>query len=506
MFTANNPAPRARTQWLGIDPSTWRGGRRPSSSGLAAQSKCFRAASGRKSARAAPTAGAVGFAICAGLCDMAAVVGAVGGLTSFVGGALIGGRTLLTGGLIATLVVLPCAALGEYGVSTYVRFQGHVMRTVFVWNLAFFYLLAIALATDSPFLAASRAWAAFYFVGCVALVATRMLLVVAIRSQAAMGRLPRRALFLVGFEKEIEAYREQIGSALPHIQVAGAFVLRGNIHLGNDLTLAAASARLIRPDEVVIVAPWTRRRVIRSCIDAFRCVPASICLAPDDVIASVAGDTGVFNSRFSTIELARAPLSNLEAVLKRSIDVVGAAIGLVLLAPIFVIAALLIKLDSPGPVMFSQLRYGFNLEPFRIYKFRSLTVLEEGRSVTQVCRDDARVTNVGRWLRRSNIDELPQLFNVFRGDMSLVGPRPHALVHEQEFGRSIAAYARRHNMKPGITGWAQANGLRGEIRSEADIRQRIEHDLYYIENWSLWLDWRCLWRTVASSRAWRNAY
>ena len=168
--------------------------------------------------------------------------------------------------------------------------------------------------------------------------------------------------------------------------------------------------------------------------------------------------------------------------------------------------ALAIKLDSPGPVFFLQRRYGFNQETFRILKFRTMTVTEDGAAVRGATRDDPRTTRVGRILRRINFDELPQLINVVRGQMSLVGPRPHALVHNQQYEHTIANYARRHNVKPGMTGWAQIHGLRGEITSETKMRLRLEHDLYYIDNWSFGLDLRIFAATMLSPKAFENAF
>jgi exopolysaccharide biosynthesis polyprenyl glycosylphosphotransferase len=176
-----------------------------------------------------------------------------------------------------------------------------------------------------------------------------------------------------------------------------------------------------------------------------------------------------------------------------------------LLSPVFIVIAILIKLDSPGPVFFRQRRYGFNQQPFQIFKFRSMSTMDDGRIIEQVKPGDPRVTKIGRFMRRWNFDELPQLLNVLRGDMSLVGPRPHAVAHDQHFERSIALYARRHNVKPGITGWAQVNGFRGETSTQEQMRQRVEFDLYYIDYWSLLLDLRILFLTVFSSKAYRNA-
>ena len=166
---------------------------------------------------------------------------------------------------------------------------------------------------------------------------------------------------------------------------------------------------------------------------------------------------------------------------------------------------MLIRRESPGPVFFMQRRYGFNQEPFRIYKFRSMSAQEDGRVVTQAIAGDSRVTRVGRFIRRTNIDELPQLLNVLRGEMSLVGPRPHAMAHDQAFEREVALYARRHNVRPGITGWAQVNGWRGETDTPEKVLGRVAHDLFYIDNWSLMLDLSIMVRTVFSRKAYKNA-
>jgi exopolysaccharide biosynthesis polyprenyl glycosylphosphotransferase len=200
------------------------------------------------------------------------------------------------------------------------------------------------------------------------------------------------------------------------------------------------------------------------------------------------------------------PLSRFELLQKRAFDFLFASVALLLLTPILVVAALLIKLDSAGPIFFLQHRYGFNQKPFRILKFRTMRTLEDGAVISQAKEDDPRVTNVGSWLRRWSIDELPQLFNVIKGDMSLVGPRPHALSHDREYERRIARYARRHNVKPGITGWAQIHGYRGETDTDEKMEKRVEHDLFYIDNWSLGLDLQILIRTALSPATYRNAY
>jgi exopolysaccharide biosynthesis polyprenyl glycosylphosphotransferase len=170
------------------------------------------------------------------------------------------------------------------------------------------------------------------------------------------------------------------------------------------------------------------------------------------------------------------------------------------------IIALAIKLDSRGPVLFRQQRHGFNQKPFGILKFRSMTTLDNGDVIVQARQGDARVTRVGRVLRRTSLDELPQLINVLKGDMSLVGPRPHALAHDREYEQKIALYAHRHNVKPGITGWAQVHGYRGETDTDGKMQKRVEYDLYYVDNWSIFLDLQILFLTAFSRKTFTNAY
>jgi exopolysaccharide biosynthesis polyprenyl glycosylphosphotransferase len=191
--------------------------------------------------------------------------------------------------------------------------------------------------------------------------------------------------------------------------------------------------------------------------------------------------------------------------LKRAFDLASASFGLVVLAPLFAIVALLIKLDSAGPVFYRQERRGFNGEIFHIWKFRSMTVTESGRAMTQVRAGDKRITRIGAFIRKTSIDELPQLINVLSGQMSLVGPRPHAVMHDDEFGQQVAEYAHRQRIKPGITGWAQVNGFRGETSTLEQVAGRTTHDLYYIDNWSIFFDCWIVLLTVFSPKTRRNA-
>jgi len=191
---------------------------------------------------------------------------------------------------------------------------------------------------------------------------------------------------------------------------------------------------------------------------------------------------------------------------KRLCDVVLASIGLLVLLPLLVMVALAIRIDSRGPIFFRQWRGGHNGRRFQILKFRTMTCLEDGKDVCQARRGDARVTRVGGLLRKTSLDELPQLFNVLRGDMSMVGPRPHALVHDEIYSALISRYFDRQQVRPGITGWAQVNGCRGETRELAAMERRVRRDLEYIHDWSLRLDFIIIMKTVNELLHPKNVY
>ena len=406
---------------------------------------------------------------------------------------------------IAALFVVPNIMRNEYAMASYFHFAGHMARSFNLWNLAFLSALILAFLTKTTTDVSRGTMIYFYIVGFVAVGGARSLLVQLLASSARAGAISTRRVFLVGLESELERFSSLYKPWTLGMRVVAAAVLRDEESLADDLALAAASARMLRPDDVFILAPWSHKETIDACVNAFLRVPASIHLGPERILESFSDARFERHGPIPSLSLVRRPLNTSEIVTKRALDIVGAGVGLALLSPALAIVCLLIKLDTPGPVIFRQRRYGFNQQPFRIYKFRSMTTMDDGREVVQASKNDARVTRVGAVLRRFNIDELPQLINVLRGEMSLVGPRPHALAHDQQFERAIALYARRHNVKPGITGWAQVNGLRGETTTNEIMRKRVEHDLHYIDNWSLGLDIRILFLTVFSRKAYRNA-
>jgi putative colanic acid biosynthesis UDP-glucose lipid carrier transferase len=206
------------------------------------------------------------------------------------------------------------------------------------------------------------------------------------------------------------------------------------------------------------------------------------------------------------VSVCETPLHGTSGIWKRAVDIVLAIAALALLWPAMLLAAIAIKQSSPGPVLFKQRRYGLNGEEILVYKFRSMTVCEDGPVITQATKTDSRVTRVGAFLRRTSLDELPQIFNVLEGKMSFVGPRPHAVAHNEEYRKLISGYMIRHKVRPGITGWAQVNGLRGETSSFEKMHERVQYDLDYLKNWSLSLDMLIIFRTAMTVLRDRNAY
>ncbi|MFV0281966.1 MAG: exopolysaccharide biosynthesis polyprenyl glycosylphosphotransferase [Rhodoblastus sp.] len=415
-------------------------------------------------------------------------------------------RSFLEIGLLASLMFMIANLMrSEYAVANYLKMAGHARRTFLLWNMVFGCALVFGFATKTTGDFSRATIALFYALGLGGLIAARAGLVHLVRARASAGAIALKRVFLVGYEADVEGFAARFQPWEGGMRVVAAAVLRGRATLVEDLALAAASARMLRPDDVFILAPWSESDTIDACIDAFLRVPASIHLGPERVLERFVDARISRIGVVSSLHLVRRPLSAGEVALKRAFDVIVSTASILALAPFFALVALAIKLDSPGPVFFLQRRYGFNQEPFRIFKFRSMRTLEDGRHVPQAQVGDPRITRVGRWLRRANIDELPQLFNVISGEMSLVGPRPHALAHDQMFEQTIAFYARRHNVKPGITGWAQVNGLRGDTSTEEKMRARVEHDLWYIDNWSPFLDLQIIWLTICSTKAYRNA-
>jgi putative colanic acid biosynthesis UDP-glucose lipid carrier transferase len=261
-----------------------------------------------------------------------------------------------------------------------------------------------------------------------------------------------------------------------------------------------------KTDVIFIALPMRHVQRVLDLLDDLRDTTASIYYVPDifvyDLIQSRTGDI----LGMPVVAMCETPFFGYRGVVKRLMDVSLSLIGMVLLFPLFVLVSILVKFSSPGPVIFKQRRYGLDGHEIDIFKFRTMTVTENGATIRQATRDDQRVTPVGRVLRRYSIDELPQLMNVVMGNMSLVGPRPHAVAHNEEYRKLIKGYMIRHKVLPGITGLAQVNGCRGETTRLEDMRRRIEYDLDYLRRWSPGLDLKILVRTVLLLFRDRKAY
>lgn len=260
-------------------------------------------------------------------------------------------------------------------------------------------------------------------------------------------------------------------------------------------------------DEVWLALPLRAERRIKEALFAIRHHTAAVRLIPDIY--------GFHHLNHSVTEVAGIPLLNLRispimginSLLKAMEDRILAALILLLISPLFLVIVIGVKLSSPGPIIFRQKRHGRNGQPVVVYKFRTMVVHEEqtGR-VSQARKDDPRVTRFGAFLRRTSLDELPQFINVLQGRLSVVGPRPHAIAHNEQYKDRIGAYMQRHQVKPGITGWAQVNGWRGETDTLEKMEKRVEHDLYYIEHWSLWFDLKIVLLTLIKGFGGKNAY
>jgi Undecaprenyl-phosphate glucose phosphotransferase len=266
------------------------------------------------------------------------------------------------------------------------------------------------------------------------------------------------------------------------------------------------SCRAACPDDVVVFASPEELPAAPELARLLSELPVNVHIVPVGSI-NIFGTSRIAElGGLKTLEISRPPLTLFDSLIKRIFDLIVATLGIVLLAPLFTIVAIAIKLESRGSVLYWQERHGYNNSVIRVAKFRSMFEGADAARFRQAKREDPRITNVGRVLRRTNIDELPQLLNVLIGNMSIVGPRPHATAHNQMFMDLIRPFSRRHKIKPGITGWAQVNGHRGETDTIEKMQHRVEHDLYYIDNWSFLLDLKIILLTLFSRRAYTNAY
>lgn len=274
----------------------------------------------------------------------------------------------------------------------------------------------------------------------------------------------------------------------------------------NDVSKCINEARNGEIDVLFIALPISAEKRIAEIINLLSDTTVDVYVVPAFMLSDVMHGRVTHIGSIDALSIFESPYLGAKVWLKRFEDILVSLVAIILLSPVYVAIAITLKCTSPGPVLFKQSRYGLHGEKISVYKFRSMSVMESDGKVTQATRNDKRVTPFGAFLRRSSLDELPQFFNVLKGDMSVVGPRPHAVSHNEEYRKLIQFYMLRHHVKPGITGWAQVSGWRGETDTLDKMQKRVEFDLYYILQWSIWFDLKILMLTVVTCLKSENTY
>lgn len=420
------------------------------------------------------------------------------------------GQALGSAALVSTLFTLLLKSQGQYRPTALMMLRRQTGRVIASWAGVFLLLSGIvfALKIGSEF---SRGTSLMFAgLGLVALLANRAIVRDLLTKGIAERRFSGRKVALIADPEQVyePALNHKLGAV--GFELAAIFTLPpAGLSRSLRENLSADVIEHIRGsdiEEVIVATDPNRWTDLRALAADLRVLPFPITLLPvgpsSEILHLPRRDFGVT----VCVELQRGPLTQTEHAAKRCIDVIGAVAGLIMLSPLLIAVGIAIKLDSRGPVLFRQHRLGFNGRSFRICKFRTMSVLEDGFSSVQATCLDHRVTRIGKWLRRTSIDELPQLFNVLGGSMSLVGPRPHAIAHDNQFDTVVRNYAFRRRVKPGLTGLAQVHGCRGPTPTMDHIERRVEHDLWYIDNWCLRLDLAILLQTPLEVLRGRNAY
>jgi Undecaprenyl-phosphate glucose phosphotransferase len=423
-------------------------------------------------------------------------------------------------GGIALLAMFAFQVADIYQVQAFRGHEKQYMRLASAWSVVFLIAISVSFFAKSGdhF---SRVWLGmFYVLGLFALIAFRRALFLLVRRWTHEGRLERRTV-VVGADANGETLIQSLASQRDSdVRVIGVFDDRGDGRasatcagipkLGSvdDLVEFARNTRL---DLVIFSLPVSAEGRILQMLKKLWVLPVDIRLSAHTNKLRYRPRSYSFVGNVAVLDIFDKPIADWDVVMKWLFDKIVGTIALICALPMMAIVALAIKLDSRGPVFFKQKRYGFNNELIEIWKFRSMYVDQADAAATKlVSKGDSRVTRVGRFIRKTSLDELPQLFNaVFTGNLSLVGPRPHALQAKAEnrlYDEAVDGYFARHRVKPGLTGWAQIHGWRGETNSQEKIQRRVEHDLYYIENWSILLDLYILAQTPFALIRTENAY
>ena len=421
---------------------------------------------------------------------------------------------------IALLAMLAFQAADIYQIQAFRGHEKQYMRLASAWSVVFLVAIGVsffAKAGDQF----SRVWlAGFYVLGLCTLIAFRRALFLLVRRWTREGRLDRRTV-VVGADGNGELLIHSLAAQRDSdVHVIGVFDDRGDqrspascegVQKLGTVDDLVEFARHTRVDLVIFSLPISAESRILQMLKKLWVLPVDIRLSAHTNKLRFRPRSYSYIGNVPVLDIFDKPIADWDVVMKWLFDKIVGTLALICISPIMLLVALAIKLDSKGPVLFKQRRYGFNNELIGVYKFRSMYVERSDASAEKlVTKDDPRVTRVGRFIRKTSLDELPQLFNVvFAGNLSLVGPRPHA-VHAKAANRiydeAVDGYFARHRVKPGITGWAQINGWRGETDSQEKIQHRVEHDLYYIENWSILFDLYILARTPFALLHWESAY
>lgn len=425
--------------------------------------------------------------------------------------AIIAGASLIT---VIFLEITDC-----YQLSALMRPVSHIGRILLAWvgALALFVLAGFFLKISADF---SRLWFGGWFAsGFILIFGGRLILSRMIKRWARNGTMERRAVIVGGGKAAEVLIRSLEQQPYNDIRICGIFDDRGDKRspplvagypkLGTVSQLIEF-ARIARIDMLIVSLPLTAEKRVLSLLKKLWVLPVDIRLSAHSSQLQFRPRSYSYIGSVPMLDIFDKPINDWDSVAKRAFDIVLSLVGIVVFSPIMLATAIAIKLDSKGPILFRQKRHGFNNEVINVYKFRSMyTELADPTAKQTVTRNDPRVTRVGRFIRKTSIDELPQFFNALFGSLSLVGPRPHAVAaqsHNLLYNEVVDGYFARHRVKPGVTGWAQINGWRGEMDTDEKIRMRTEYDLHYIENWSLWFDLKILFLTPIRLLNMENAY
>jgi Undecaprenyl-phosphate glucose phosphotransferase len=412
--------------------------------------------------------------------------------------------------VVASLVVTVANLRGLYTPESLLSVSRQIAGLAVIWCLTFLFLTAAAFALKVGEAFSRGAVLSFACGGFVALMISRGCWRRALAGALSRGSLTARRILLVASDAELSLLATELSKK--GLQIAKFVSLPARSNGGDEPECRRVAAEVIGCargsdiEEIFISGTLDCLPSVIPMVKGLRALPLPVRFIPDSAISDLVGRPLHRLGSSIVVEVQRGPYSSVELAAKRSLDLIVAGFALLMLAPLFLLTAVAIKLDSPGPVLFRQQRRGFNGRPFDIIKFRSMTVMENDAGLKQARVHDPRVTRVGRWIRRTSIDELPQLINVVQGKMSLVGPRPHASGHDADYDVLISKYYHRHRVKPGLTGWAQISGARGETPTVESMARRVDLDLWYIDNWSLWLDIRIMLRTVGEVCRTNGAY